>query len=85
MARTAGYSDHEAQISANKTVEIEQMLAQWQTDEPFVPLADSYHHYDMPALQENSPNIPWSKYFNGKFLSSFNLHERCKTSTKAQQ
>ncbi len=70
----AGYSETEAEISANKTVEIEQMLAQWQTDEPFVPLTDSYQHYDMKDLQENSPNIPWTKYFGGKFHISMFYH-----------
>jgi hypothetical protein len=64
--RVTGYSENEAEISANKTVEIEQMLAQWQTDEPYVPLTDSYEHYDLAALQGHSPNIPWTKYFGGE-------------------
>lgn len=61
----AGYSEEEAELSANRTVEIERQLAQFQSDEPYEPIQDSYMHMNMTALLEHAPNIPWKKYFAG--------------------
>jgi putative endopeptidase len=65
ITELAGYSREEAELSANRTVEIERLLAQFQSDEPYEAIEDSYMHMNMTALLAHAPNIPWKRYFAG--------------------
>uniref|UniRef100_A0A7S0W8X8 Peptidase M13 C-terminal domain-containing protein n=1 Tax=Hemiselmis tepida TaxID=464990 RepID=A0A7S0W8X8_9CRYP len=61
----AGYSEEEACASADRTIEVEKMLAKFQDGEPWVSIEDSYMHYNKSQLEAHSPNIPWDRYFGG--------------------
>jgi len=59
----AGYSEEVAQLSADRTMEVETMLAQFTWDEPLMDLEDSYLHRNVSQLEEHAPHIQWRKYF----------------------
>ncbi|EKX54950.1 hypothetical protein GUITHDRAFT_99599 [Guillardia theta CCMP2712] len=65
IVKLSGYSDVEAEEAANRTLEIEMAFSEAQFEEPAKDLDDGFDHYNLTQLEQNSPHIPWAKYFAG--------------------
>jgi len=58
-----GASEHEAEVIANKSLEIETKIAQWRADEPPVPDIKGPQLANLSYVIEQAPDIPWRRIF----------------------
>lgn len=60
----AGSTKDEAEVLANKTLEVETRIAQWRADEPAIDDPKGPPLSNLSFLEEQSPNVPWRAIFS---------------------